>query len=48
MSPLVAVDLITFAVLVIAWALAPVRPTRKTLTVGQATTPSLVTDSSAA
>jgi hypothetical protein len=41
MSPLIAVDLITFAVLVFTWVLAPMRTSGKVATVGQSSAPSL-------
>ncbi len=48
MSPLIAIDLITFAALVIAWALMPARASKGALTAQQPSVPSLATDSSAA
>jgi len=48
MSPLIAVDLITFAVLVLTWALAPMRASGKVAIVGQSSAPSLAADSSVA
>jgi len=48
MSPLIAMDLIAFAGLVIAWALMPARASKGALTAGQPSVPSLAADSSAA